>query len=104
MQQSAVELCRKWQGEDGLPLKIRVGLNTGDVLVGNMGSEKRVDYTVIGANVNLASRLESNARPGTVLISGSTYQAVRGRVDIIECGNVDCKGFPNPVEAFEVLG
>src|SRR6202008_3444491 len=62
------------------PLQCRIGINTGYCTVGNFGSEDRMEYTIIGGGVNLASRLEAAATPGGILISYETYSRVRPRV------------------------
>ena len=78
-----LDLESKW-GSFGLqePLKTRTGISTGYCTVGNFGSDNRLDYTVIGAGVNMASRLESAATPGDILLSFDTYNAVK---DLIPC-------------------
>ena len=86
-----------------MPIQIRVGINTGEVVVGNMGSSKRLDYTTIGANVNLAQRLESGAPVGGILIAKSVYEKVKDQVDVREAGTIKAKGFAEPVEVFEVV-
>ncbi|OGV69597.1 MAG: hypothetical protein A2283_02215 [Lentisphaerae bacterium RIFOXYA12_FULL_48_11] len=103
MQQKARELKTKWASAGGMELKIRIGINTGDAVVGNMGSEKRVDYTAIGANVNLAQRLESNAPVEGILISRSVYDQVRDSVKTKPASMIKAKGFDNEVETFEVI-
>ena len=103
MQQRARELKAKWTPKGGMDLKIRIGINTGDAVVGNMGSEKRVDYTAIGANVNLAQRLESNAPVEGILISRPVYDQVRDLVSTKAAGMIKAKGFDNEIETFEVI-
>src|SRR2546427_12893325 len=69
-----------------LHLHMGVGINTGTVIAGNIGSERRTDYTVIGNEVNVAQRFESNAGPGQMLITGSTYERVKEFVEVRELG------------------
>ena len=85
------------------PLQVRMGINTGYCTVGNFGSEDRLDYTLIGGQVNLASRLESNARPDEILISYQTFVLVK---DIIACkeeGELQVKGIAYPVQTYQVI-
>lgn len=103
MQLKTRELKRMWEVEGGMPIQIRVGINTGEVVVGNMGSSRRLDYTTIGANVNLASRLESGAPVGGILIAKSVYEKVKDAIDVKEAGTIQAKGFAEPVEVFEVV-
>ncbi|MCP4691661.1 MAG: AAA family ATPase [Desulfobacterales bacterium] len=76
----------------GLDFKMRVGLNTGPVVVGSIGDDLRMDYTAIGDTTNLASRLESMAKPGAVLISENTHKRIRGFFDFRPLGKVKIKG------------
>ena len=90
------------QRERGLKLQMRIGINTGMVVVGRIGSDLHMEYTAIGDTINLASRLQSLARPGSVLVSGSTYKAVSGFFETLELGELEIRGHA-PVPAFEVL-
>ena len=105
MQQKMRELEKQWAQKFGLrePLKIRVGVNTGYCTVGNFGSEDRLDYTVIGGQVNLASRLESIAKPGSILISFDTHSQVSEDIECIEVESVQVKGIKEEVRVFEVV-
>jgi len=96
------ELQKKWESEGNPSFKIRVGINTGEVIAGNIGSPDRMDYTVIGDNVNLASRLESNAKPMTVLISDSTYFKIKDLVTANPREPIMVKGKSKPVQTYEV--
>lgn len=86
------------------PLTMGIGLNSGVVVSGNLGSDKRTDYTVIGEEVNLASRLCSKAAPGQVLISDSMYRKLKGLVDVKTLEPIALKGFTEPVKVYEVTG
>jgi len=83
-------------------LDVRIGINTGFCTVGNFGSEERMDYTLIGGQVNVASRLEHQAPVGGILISGSTYQMVKEGFECHPRGSIQVKGVAHPIETFEV--
>ena len=85
------------------PLQIRMGINTGYCTVGNFGTESRMDYTIIGEEVNLASRLESVAQPSEIVISESTYNLIGDKVKCKNHDLVKVKGFSKPVPVFEVI-
>lgn len=99
------ELNEKWIKEGKKTLKIGIGINSGEVIAGNMGSLKRMEYTVIGDNVNLASRLESmNKELGTeILISENTYKEVKDIVKVRKFENVKIRGKEESITVYEVL-
>ena len=106
MQNRISELHEKWQlsGEDFL--QVRIGINSGDVVVGNIGGRNRFDYTVMGDNVNLASRLEgANKQYGTgIMISESTYLKVDEKTLVRELDTIRVKGKLKPTKVFELIG
>ena len=85
------------------PLRVRMGVNTGYCTVGNFGSEDRMDYTIIGGAVNIASRLQAAATPGEILISYETFAHVRDQIKCIEMGEISVKGVAYPVATFQVV-
>jgi adenylate cyclase len=106
MMKELKKLQEKWK-KDGLPhLDIGIGINTGPMVVGNMGSRKRFTYTVMGDSVNLASRLEGlNKKYGTnIIISEFTYIEIRDCLDCREIGTVKVRGKKEPVKIHELLG
>lgn len=92
------------QQELGLDFNIRVGINTGPVVVGEVGTEKVGEYTAMGDAVNLAARMEQSAQPGTLQISGNTYKWVAPLFDCEPLGNLELKGKSEPVQAYHVIG
>ncbi|MGG1518347.1 adenylate/guanylate cyclase domain-containing protein [Paenibacillus oryzisoli] len=89
----------------GIGVKFGLGINSGPAVVGNIGSEGlRLDYTAIGDTVNLSARLESNAKPGQILISEQTYERVKDKFNIVSIGEIKVKGKEKPVAVYEVLG
>ena len=82
------------------PLNMRVGINSGECTVGNFGSDKRLDYTVIGGTVNLASRLESNSPPGKILISDVTEGLIKNDIKCENYDQIKAKGIEKPINTF----
>jgi adenylate cyclase len=99
-----IESLKKEWADRGKPysLDVGIGISTGDVVVGNLGSAEFFDYTVIGDTVNLASRLQSNAKRGQILISASTYEEVKDFVEADPMEPLTVKGKSQPVDVFVV--
>ncbi|WP_221798779.1 adenylate/guanylate cyclase domain-containing protein [Oceanobacter mangrovi] len=104
MRRHMLKLRKKW-AEHGLssPLQIRMGINTGYCTVGNFGTDSRMDYTIVGREVNLASRLESGADAGEILISRETYALIKDKIICRERGTIMAKGFRDPIPVFQVM-
>ena len=102
MQRSLAALNRDWESRGQPPLRMGVGVNTGPVTAGNIGSAKRMDYTVIGDAVNLASRLCSNAAGGQILVSDSTFMLLNGGIPGQRLDPIRVKGKETPVELHEI--
>jgi len=88
----------------GLQFQMRVGVNTGLVIVGRIGDDLTMEYTALGDTVNLASRMESEAKPGMVQVAESTYRLTHGYFDFQDLGEIQVKGKAEPVHAWRVLG
>ena len=104
MQKKTRELRTEWERSGGMPITIRIGVHTGEVIVGNMGSKSRMEYTVIGSNVNLTQRLESNCEPGGVMFSEKTFKNLDKSFDVEPVGTIQAKGFSEPIPVYTVRG
>ncbi len=106
MQKRLHVLRPKWIKEGKPPLSVRMGINTGIMIVGNMGGKDRFDYTVIGDSVNLASRLEGANKQykSNIMISDFTYTHVKSKVIVRELDLIQVKGKTEPVKVYELLG
>jgi class 3 adenylate cyclase len=104
MQNKMKELQTKWFNE-GIenPLEIRIGISTGTATVGNFGADDRLSYTVIGGQVNIASRLESLCEPGKILISHQTWAFVKDNVECKEREKVKVKGIQRELMVYDVV-
>jgi len=106
MMERLSELQEKWKAEGKEPLDIGIGINTGEMVVGNMGSTLRMDYTVIGDAVNLGARLEALTRTynNHIIISEFTYEYVKDMAEIKPLEAVTVKGKQKPVMTYELIG
>lgn len=102
MSEKMKELQAKWRAEGKREVSIGIGINTGEVVVGNIGSMERMEYTAIGDNVNLTQRLESVAEKGQILISASTYERVKHKVHAVMLDPIKVKGKTEKVIAYNV--
>ena len=88
----------------GLELRMRVGLNAGDVVVRAIGNDLHMDYSAVGETTHLAARMEQMATPGTIRLTAATLRLVEGLVQVTALGPVPVKGLVEPVEVFELVG
>ncbi|MEW6544367.1 MAG: adenylate/guanylate cyclase domain-containing protein [Nitrospirota bacterium] len=104
MQEAIGRLNEKWAAEGRRTIGVGMGINSGDVTVGNLGSKDFLDYTVIGDNVNLACRLEQNAKAGEIIITQATYDEVKHAVEVEPMEPVRVKGKSEPIPIYRVVG
>ena len=88
----------------GLEVQIRVGLNSGEVVVRAIGNDLHMDYSAVGQTTHLAARMEQLATPGSILLTAATLRLVEGLVQVNALGPVPVKGLAEPVEVFELVG
>jgi adenylate cyclase len=103
MQKKITELAEKWRPLAGIDLKVRIGINTGKVVVGNLGTRNRIEYTVIGAAVNLAQRMENSASAGGILVTEETRRQAGRDFSFGEKRPVRVKGYAGTIDTYEVL-
>ena len=103
IQKALGEYGEKIEKDTGVEFKMRVGLNSGPVIVGAIGDDLRMDYTAVGDTTNLGSRMESMAGPGTILVSGNTHRLARDFFEFESLGKIEVKGKKEPQEAFELI-
>lgn len=104
IQQSLTFYAQKVKKKFNLDFKMRIGLNSGPVVVGAIGDDLRMDYTAVGDTTNLAARMESMAEPGTILISESTFRLVKTYFQVESLGKVDVKGKKDQQAVFKLTG
>lgn len=104
MKEGSAVLQRKIEEKFGRSVQFGIGINTGFAVVGNIGSKSRMDYTAIGDTVNTSARLESNAKPGQILISQSTYSLVMDKVEAEYLGEINVKGKTKGIPVYQLKG
>ena len=104
LQRTLAEHLAELGGDQGAEFTVRIGINTGIVVVGGIGDNLRMDYTAVGDTTNLAARLQGLAEPGTILISDAVQQLVRGQFDVETLEPQLVKGKTEPIQAYKVLG
>jgi len=104
MQESVKQYAEGVFRSHGVNVRIRVGLNSGEVVVRAIGSDLHMDYTAVGQTTHLAARMEQLADPGSIFLTAPTLELVEGYVEVKSRGPVPVKGLANPVEVYEVTG
>src|SRR5262245_31070885 len=104
MQESIRRYSDETRRLSGTPVSIRVGLNSGDVVVRSIGSDLHMDYSAVGQTTHLAARMEQAALPGSIVITPATLLLVQGYIDVRSLGPMFVKGVNDPVEVFEITG
>ena len=102
VQQGLLPYSEKLKREFGIDFKVRIGLNSGPVVVGAIGDDLRMDYTAQGDTANLAARMETSAEPGTVLVSEQTYRLAKEFFEFEPLGKIQVKGKEQPVAAYRL--
>ncbi|HXZ43727.1 MAG TPA: adenylate/guanylate cyclase domain-containing protein, partial [archaeon] len=104
MQESVREYAEEVRRTEGIPIQIRVGLNSGEVVVRSIGNDLHMDYTAVGQTTHLAARLEQMAMPGSSMVSAAILALVEGYVQVKPLGPIPIKGLEVPMEVYELLG
>jgi class 3 adenylate cyclase/tetratricopeptide (TPR) repeat protein len=104
MQESVARYAGEGLRAHGVRVQIRVGLNSGEVVVRSIGSDLRMDYTAVGQTTHLAARMEQTALPGSILLAPDTLRLAEGYMQVKALGPVPLKGLDEPVEVYELLG
>jgi class 3 adenylate cyclase len=98
------EFARQLKATQGVDFRIRAGINSGPVMVGNVGSDLRYEYTALGDAVNVAARMQTAAQPGTIVVTEMTRRLTGDTFDLDDLGDIEVKGKAEPIHAYRVLG
>jgi class 3 adenylate cyclase len=104
MVEATEEYAAQLRASHGIDFRIRVGINSGPVMVGNVGSDLRYEYTALGDAVNVAARMQTAAQPGQVLITAMSRRLTGDAFELEDLGGIEVKGKAEPVHAFRVIG
>jgi class 3 adenylate cyclase len=104
MQESIARYDRELEAAHGLRVEVRIGLNSGEVVVRSIGNDLTMDYSAIGQSTHLAARMEQLAQPGTILLTGHTARLAEGYVDVKPHPETRVKGFDAPIAVFQLAG
>src|SRR4029453_4658390 len=97
------EFARQLKATQGIDFRIRAGINSGPVMVGNVGSDPRCEYTARGDAVNVAARMQTAAEPGTIVITEMTRRLTGDTFDLDDLGEIEGKGKTETIHAFRVI-
>ncbi|HEY3068265.1 MAG TPA: adenylate/guanylate cyclase domain-containing protein [Methylomirabilota bacterium] len=103
MQKQIARYAEEIRRTEGLSIQVRIGVNSGEVVVRSIGSDLHMDYTAVGQTTHLAARMEQMATPGSVLITGDSLRLAEGYVEVKALGPVPVKGLAKPIEVYEVV-
>jgi class 3 adenylate cyclase/tetratricopeptide (TPR) repeat protein len=104
MQEGVKRYAEQVQRSVGVPIHVRVGLNSGEVVVRSIGSDLHMDYTAVGQTTHLAARMEQMAMPGSILLTANVLQLAEGYMRVTPLGPVSVKGLEAPIEVYELTG
>src|SRR5438552_15317989 len=104
MQEAVRRYAEETVRDYGIPVQIRVGLNSGEVVVRAIANDLRMDYSAIGQTVHLAARMEQNTRSGTTLLTPETLRLAEGYIQVHSVGAISVKGVAESIEAHELVG
>jgi adenylate cyclase len=103
MMKTLATVNERWTAQYGFAINIGIGINTGEVFLGNIGSPERMEFTVIGDTVNIASRFSGVARPGQILVTRETLACLGSDINHRELSPVEVKGKTGRLEVFEMI-
>src|SRR5215471_10223002 len=104
MQEAVKRHADEMRRREGVLVQIRVGINSGEVVVRSMGSDLRMEYSAVGRTTHMAARMEQLAAPGAIQVTGETLRLVEGFVEVTPRGPIPIKGLDEPIEVFELVG
>jgi predicted ATPase/class 3 adenylate cyclase len=104
MQESVKKYAAEIQRAEGIPIQIRVGVNSGEVVVRSIESDLKIDYTAVGQTTHLAARMEQMAMPGSIMLTADALRLAEGYVQVKSIGPVNVKGLSEPIDVYEVTG
>jgi class 3 adenylate cyclase/tetratricopeptide (TPR) repeat protein len=104
MQESVGRYAAEIQRSEGIPIQIRIGINSGEVVVRSIENDLHISYTAIGQTTHLAARMEQMAMPGSILMSSEVLRMIEGYVQVRPLGPMNVRGLSEPIEVYEVIG